>query len=61
MYLLGYSLIGEFSGYKSGHASNNALLRVLQSDRDAWELVTYDDESQVPSSYSQLQLAQESA
>lgn len=61
MYLLGYSLIGEFSGYKSGHASNNALLRVLQSDRDAWEVVTYDDESQVPISYSQVQLAQESA
>ncbi len=61
MYLLGYSLIGEFSGYKSGHASNNAVLRVLQRDRDAWEVVTYDDESQVPVSYSQVRLAQESA
>jgi len=61
MYLLGHNLIGEFSGYKSGHASNNALLRVLQSDRDAWEVVTYDDESRVPISYSQVQLAQESA
>ena len=27
LYLLGHSLIGEFSGYKSGHALNNKLLR----------------------------------
>ena len=61
MYLLGHSLIGEFSGYKSGHAANNALLRMMQRDQDAWELVTYDDESQVPISYNRRQLAQESA
>jgi UDP-3-O-[3-hydroxymyristoyl] N-acetylglucosamine deacetylase len=29
LYLLGHSLIGEFSGYKSGHALNNKLLRAL--------------------------------
>ena len=29
LYLLGHSLIGEFSGYKSGHALNNRLLRAL--------------------------------
>ena len=27
LYLLGHSLIGEFSGHKSGHALNNRLLR----------------------------------
>src|SRR5699024_6723885 len=27
LYLLGYSLIGAFSGHKSGHALNNHLLR----------------------------------
>ena len=27
LYLLGHSLIGEFSGHKSGHALNNKLLR----------------------------------
>ena len=31
LYLLGHSLIGEFSGYKSGHALNNKLLRALLS------------------------------
>ena len=29
LYLLGHSLIGSFSGYKSGHALNNRLLRAL--------------------------------
>ena len=29
LYLLGHSLIGEFSGHKSGHALNNKLLRTL--------------------------------
>jgi UDP-3-O-[3-hydroxymyristoyl] N-acetylglucosamine deacetylase len=31
LYLLGYSLIGEFSGHKSGHALNNRLLRTLRA------------------------------
>ncbi|MGB1799428.1 MAG: UDP-3-O-acyl-N-acetylglucosamine deacetylase, partial [Gammaproteobacteria bacterium] len=29
LYLLGHSLIGSFTDYKSGHALNNALLRAL--------------------------------
>jgi UDP-3-O-[3-hydroxymyristoyl] N-acetylglucosamine deacetylase len=51
LYLLGNSLIGEFKAYKSGHASNNAVLRELISRKDAWEVVTYDDESS-PISYA---------
>jgi UDP-3-O-[3-hydroxymyristoyl] N-acetylglucosamine deacetylase len=39
--LLGRSLIGAFSGYKSGHALNNILLRALLADKDAWEEVTF--------------------
>ena len=31
LYLLGHSLIGEFSGFKSGHALNNRLLRTLMA------------------------------
>ncbi len=48
LYLLGHSLIGAFSGYKSGHGLNNKLLRALLSDKEAWEMVTYEDEEQVP-------------
>ncbi len=36
LYLLGHSIIGEFSGYKSGHGLNNKLLRALLSQPDAW-------------------------
>jgi UDP-3-O-[3-hydroxymyristoyl] N-acetylglucosamine deacetylase len=51
LYLLGHSLIGEFSGYKSGHALNNRLLRTLIADRTAWEEVTFETLSDAPISY----------
>ncbi len=51
LYLLGHSLIGAFSGFKSGHALNNALLRALLADREAWEMVTFEDEETAPISY----------
>ena len=53
LYLLGHSLIGAFSGYKSGHALNNQLLRTLMADESAWELVTFDDSEQAPISFLQ--------
>lgn len=53
LYLLGRSLIGAFSGYKSGHALNNKLLRVLLAQEDAWELVTFEDEKESPISFMQ--------
>jgi len=51
LYLLGYSLIGEFSGYKSGHALNNQLLRTLLADRAAWEAVVFEKPEDAPISY----------
>lgn len=48
LYLLGCSIIGDFSGYKSGHALNNTLLRTLLATEDAWEIVTFEDVKQVP-------------
>jgi len=53
LYLLGRSLIGAFSGYKSGHALNNQLLRALLSDQKSWELVTFEDEKTAPISFMQ--------
>jgi len=52
LYLLGCSLIGEFSGYKSGHALNNRLLRTLLADETAWEAATFDDPARAPISYT---------
>ncbi|SEI40289.1 UDP-3-O-[3-hydroxymyristoyl] N-acetylglucosamine deacetylase [Allopseudospirillum japonicum] len=42
LYLLGYSLIGEFEGFKSGHGLNNQLLRTLIAQPDAWEIETFE-------------------
>ncbi|MBK8161942.1 MAG: UDP-3-O-acyl-N-acetylglucosamine deacetylase [Gammaproteobacteria bacterium] len=53
LYLLGYSLIGAFSGYKSGHALNNMLLRRLMAEQEAWELVTFSGDQPAPISYMQ--------
>ncbi len=53
LYLLGHTLIGAFSGYKSGHALNNQLLRALLEDETAWEQVTFDDARDAPISYVQ--------
>ena len=52
LYLLGYSLIGEFRAHKSGHALNNRLLRSLLQQEDAWEMVTFDDAQRAPISYT---------
>ncbi|QFU74987.1 UDP-3-O-acyl-N-acetylglucosamine deacetylase [Halioglobus maricola] len=52
LYLLGNSLIGEFRAFKSGHGLNNASLRALIAQPDAWEVVTFEDEAKAPISYT---------
>jgi len=53
LYLLGHSLIGAFSGFKSGHALNNRLLCALMADEQAWEEVTFEDVEKAPILYMQ--------
>lgn len=48
LYLLGYTLIGEFRGYGSDHGTHNGLLRALLADQDAWELVSGDGRERAP-------------
>lgn len=45
LYLLGYSMIGSFYGHKSGHALNNELLKTLLADESAFEIVTFEKET----------------
>jgi UDP-3-O-[3-hydroxymyristoyl] N-acetylglucosamine deacetylase len=53
LYQLGYSLIGEFRGVKSGHALNNQLCRELMAQPDAYEIVTFEEDKAVaPISYA---------
>jgi UDP-3-O-[3-hydroxymyristoyl] N-acetylglucosamine deacetylase len=58
LYLLGHSLIGEFTGYKSGHGLNNQLLRALRADEKAFETVTFEDAHKAPISYATPAVAQ---
>jgi UDP-3-O-[3-hydroxymyristoyl] N-acetylglucosamine deacetylase len=54
LYLLGHSLIGAFTGFKSGHDLNNRLIRSLIAQADAWECITFEDEGvPAPISYAQ--------
>jgi UDP-3-O-[3-hydroxymyristoyl] N-acetylglucosamine deacetylase len=51
LYLLGHSLIGAFTGHKSGHALNNKLLKALMANQNSWEEVTFENEQEMPISY----------
>src|SRR5437016_11317238 len=51
LYLLAPGLIGDLSGYKSGHALNNKLLRSLLADTATWEEVVFERYADAPISY----------
>lgn len=53
LYLLGYNLIGSFTGFKSGHRLNNTLLKKLLAQKSAWELVRFENELDLPVSFIQ--------
>ena len=57
LYLLGCNIIGAFSGYKSGHALNNVLLKTLLATEDAWEIVTFKEAQQIPFSFIPIRTA----
>jgi UDP-3-O-[3-hydroxymyristoyl] N-acetylglucosamine deacetylase len=48
LYLVGKPLLAAYSAHKSGHAMNNALLRALLAEQDAWELVTFAQRREAP-------------
>ncbi len=41
LYLVGAPLLGHFTGIRSGHALNHALLRALLSDAQAWRVTEW--------------------
>ncbi|MCW5262473.1 UDP-3-O-acyl-N-acetylglucosamine deacetylase [Verminephrobacter eiseniae] len=53
LHLLGKPLLAAYSAFRSGHALNNRLLRALLAQRDAWEVVTFEDERQAPGGFAQ--------
>lgn len=49
LYLAGGVILGQYSGYKAGHALNNAILHALFADKNAWmpvDLMADIDESE---------------
>jgi UDP-3-O-[3-hydroxymyristoyl] N-acetylglucosamine deacetylase len=57
LYLLGHPLIGQYTAFKSGHGLNNALARALLARTDAFELVTFSEERDVPTAFQDWQLS----
>ncbi len=55
LYLLGHPVIGMFAAHKSGHALNNALLRRLLEQPQAWEYVTFDRAEDAPACVASTQ------
>lgn len=54
LYVAGHQIIGNFEGYKSGHAINNQLLRNLLNDETAYKWVTFPDNENLPLSFHAL-------
>jgi len=54
LYLLGKPLLAAYSAFRSGHAMNNKLLRELLSRKDAYEIITFDDEKTAPAGFATL-------
>jgi len=48
LYVIGHPLLASYTAYKSGHGLNNALLRALLAQQDAYEIVTFDDGQNAP-------------
>ena len=54
MYMLGKPLLASYSAFRSGHELNNRLARELMGRRDAWEIVSFDDEQKAPRGFAEL-------
>ncbi len=48
LYLAGFPLLGRFVGLRTGHQMNYQLICKLMADREAWELVTGEEQAEVP-------------
>lgn len=48
LYLVGRPLLAFYRAHKSGHAMNNALLRALLADPQAWEEVRFTQRREAP-------------
>ncbi|MBU1359247.1 MAG: UDP-3-O-acyl-N-acetylglucosamine deacetylase [Gammaproteobacteria bacterium] len=54
LYVVGRPLLAAYSAFRSGHALNNRLLRELLAQKDACEIVTFDDAKQAPAGFAEV-------
>lgn len=54
LYLIGHPFLASYTAHKSGHGLNNQLLRVLLSQPDAYEIVSFDEIQKAPISYAHI-------
>jgi UDP-3-O-[3-hydroxymyristoyl] N-acetylglucosamine deacetylase len=54
MQVAGHPLIAAYTGYKSGHAMNNKLLRAVLADETAYDIVTFQDDREAPAGLAEL-------
>ncbi len=57
LYLLGKPMLASYTAYRSGHAMNNQLLRALLAQPEAFEVVSFEDESKAPIGFAKPVLA----
>ncbi|MFD1245213.1 UDP-3-O-acyl-N-acetylglucosamine deacetylase [Paralysiella testudinis] len=54
LYIAGHPIIGAFTGHKSGHAVNNALLRKILADESTHEWVSFPRNKGLPAAFHGL-------
>ena len=54
LHVAGQPMLAHYTAFKSGHALNNKLLRQLLADRDAYEIVSFDDARDAPAGFAEL-------
>jgi len=54
LYIVGHPLLAAYSAYRSGHALNNQLLRALLARPEAYDIVTFEQDSRAPRGFGQL-------
>jgi len=59
LYLAGHPIIGAFTGHKSGHALNNALVRALLDDPSSHQIVTFGRDEAPPAAFAPLPAGEE--
>jgi UDP-3-O-[3-hydroxymyristoyl] N-acetylglucosamine deacetylase len=54
LHIAGKPLLASYTAYKSGHALNNKLLRLLLQDETAYDIVSFEREADAPAGFAEL-------